>query len=177
MKRMFCNVLLLLGLVSGVLAQDMSPSPEFEKIKWMLGEWTGTTKMSFPGMPEMESATIMKNEMDGFFMKFSSDMEMGGMKMTENGYMGWDEKLGKFKTWTFTSFAPTPRIETATVSGDSVVYVSEPWEVPGMPSATTSRVTVSKNGANGMKMLLEFKDGENWMKVGEATYTKKATTR
>ena len=177
MKRMFCNVLLLLGLVSGVIAQDMSPSPEFDKVKWMLGEWTGTMKMSMPGTPEMEYATTMKSEMDGFFMKFSSDMEVEGMKMTESGYMGWDEKLGKFKAWTFATFAPTPRIETATVNGDSVVYVSEPWEVPGMPAATTSRVTVSKDGASGMKMLLEFREGDGWMKVGEATYTRKTTTR
>lgn len=148
-----------------------SLSPELKALEWQLGTWEGTVKWSMPGM-EGDSKMTMKCEWEGLFMKQSSTTEFQGMKMLEVGYVGFDPEKKKYSFHTFTSFAPTPRVEWGTVTGDKVEFVSEPWNVMGQ--STTSRSTVTKKSASEIAFVLEFKQGDSWSKVAEGTFKKKS---
>jgi hypothetical protein len=154
-------------------APSMEPPAELKKLDWYLGEWSGKVKWSFPDMPASEEDMSFKNEWEGQFMKSTSTMSMSGMKITEVGYTGWNAKTKKYDSYTFTNFAPTPRIEHGEIDGDKVVFLSEPWEVMG--ADMTSRVTMMKKSAAELSFTIDFKMGENWQKVAEGSLKKKAT--
>lgn len=164
--------LLLVTVFAHAQAPSMEPPAELKKLDWMIGEWSGNVKMSMEGM-DMEGVMTYSLSWSGQFIKGISVWDVQGMKMTEDMYMGWDPQKGKYSSYTFTNFAPTPRIEWGESKGDTTVWMSEPWITsPGQP-ATLSRVTLTKVSGSEMKFLLEFKAGDQWQKIGDAVFKKK----
>ncbi len=164
----------VLACIAGAaLAQEMGPPAELKKLDWFMGDWSGTIKWTFPGMAG-EGVMSFSNVWEGQFMKNSSSMDMNGQKSTEVGFLGWNAKTKQYDSWTFTSFAPTPRVEHGTLTGDKIVFLSEPWDVMGM--AMESRAAVSKKGAAEIYFLLEFKMEGAWTKAGEGTFKRVAKT-
>lgn len=149
----------------------MEAPAEIKKLGWMVGEWTGTIKMNMQGM-EFESQSTMKNEFEGQFLKSASVMDMMGMKMTETMYMGWNAAKNRYESYAFSNFSPKPRIEYGTMEGDKMTMTSEPWEVGG-EAPTVGRGTMTKKSDTEIHFILEFKEGDKWVKVGEGTYKKK----
>ena len=165
--------MLFISVASAFGAQEptMAPPPELKKLQFLVGEWTGKMKWSMPGMTEASDMPF-KVEWEGQFLKTTSTMTMAGMSMVETAYIGWDAKRKDYTSWTFTNFAPQPRIEHGKFEGDKFVSVSEPWDV-GMGEPTTGRATITKVTDIMVNFMLEFKEGDKWNKVAEGTFTKK----
>lgn len=176
MKRFLLSLFVAACVVVPSVAQEMGPPVELKKLEWFLGEWTGKVKYTFPGEDPTEGEMAFKNEREANFLKSTSKFKMMGTDFVEIGYIAYNAKDKCYCSWTFTNFAPLPRIEHGTLDGDTVTFVSEPWEV-GMPGGpTTGRATLKKKSDKEMTFTLEFKEGDKWNKVGEGTFTKKATT-
>jgi hypothetical protein len=172
MKRMIW-MLAVLGVVGGAFAQapSMDSAPELKKLDWYIGKWSGKVKWTMPGMPEAEEAMSFTNTWDGQFLKSTSVMDMMGMKMTESSYLGWNPKEKRYESYTFTNFAPTPRIEHGEMKGENtMVFTSLPWDVGGMEMS--SRATLVKKSDTEVSFVLEFKMGDKFEKAGEGTFKK-----
>lgn len=173
MKKLMC-VSTLLAFAMSLFAQapEMGPAPELKKLDWFVGKWTGTMKMTIQGSASEGEMTFV-NAFDGNFIKTTSNSDMGGMTMTETSYLAWNAKTSKYVSYTFTNFAPMPRIEHGTLEGDKFVFLSEPWDVMG--TTYESRATLTRKGTDQIVLLLEFKQDGKWEKAGEGTFKKTAT--
>ncbi|MBL8059660.1 MAG: hypothetical protein JNK63_02965 [Chthonomonas sp.] len=172
MRKLMISSLFLLPLWA--IAQDMpamTPPKEMDVFKGMIGKWSGKMTWEMPDQPKMEFMMKMENSWDGQFMKSANVMEMEGMKMTETMYFGWDPEKKKYKSWSFTNWAPTPRIEWGVVDGNKSVWDSEPWD-GGMGEKTTTRATMTIKDAKNVHFLLEFKMGDKYAPVMSGTLTK-----
>ena len=172
MKRTFALVAVaLFAVAANAQMPDLKPSPQIEKLSWMLGKWSGSIHWTMEGM-EMDATMSFENVIDGQFVRSTSVMELMGMKMTESGFTGWDDKAKAYKSWTFTNFGAGPRTETGKVDGDSMVFTSDPWQTLMSPEATVSRTTMKKVSASEIKLTLEFQQNGQFAKVGEGTFKK-----
>lgn len=158
MLKRFSIILLLLAVV-GVANAQMEPPAELAKFSHYLGDWTGKGTYEFMGEKgDMTQKT--KVTMEGQFLKMVTVSDIGGMNMTETSYVGWDAGKKAYMSYTFTNFAPTPRIEKITIKADG----SELWECDGWETGmgmTKSRVTMTPKGDKAMSMKLEmFNDGK-----------------
>lgn len=170
MRRAFFTLLAVLAVVPAFAqVPDTEPPAELKKLDWLTGTWTGSGNMSMQGM-EMSFSVKMTNSWDGQFAKSVSEMDYGVMKMTETLLMGWDAKKGQYFAAAYTNMAPMPRIEHGKLEGDSLVMVSEPWEVMGQ--AHVSRATMKKVDATTLEFTLEFKNGEAWETASKITLKK-----
>lgn len=169
--RIATLVALMAGAAIGS-AQMLPPlSPEMKKLDWFLGSWSGKVNWTMPDMTG-ETDYAFTNEVVGQFIRSTSKMVVAGMSIEEVGYIGYDPDKKKYSSHTFTNMAPTPRVEWGVADGDSkLVFHSEPWNVMG--SATSSRATILRKGADEMSFILEFKTGETWSKVGEGNFKRK----
>lgn len=173
MKSMLAATLLLAAGLIQAQVPNMEPPVELKQLDWMMGTWVcPNMKMEMEGMA-MEGPMTYKLERSGQFIKGSSTWDAEGMKMTDEGFIGWDAEKNKFISWTFTNMAPVPRIEWGEVRGDSVIWTSEPWSVDPAAPPTQSRATITKVSPTQAKFVLEFKGGDEWQKVAEATFSKK----
>jgi hypothetical protein len=151
---------------------NMEPAPELKKFEWMLGTWTAKISWDMEGQ-KFETDTTMVNSWHGKFFKSDWTMDMMGAKMTETVFTGYDAASKKYKSITFTNFSSQPRFEDGEIKGDTFVsWTSQPWMVDGAPEATTARATFTKKSEKSAHFLLEFKQKDKWIKVGEATFTK-----
>lgn len=171
MKRFLYLSVIALSAVAAHSQTEMKPVPQIEKLSWMLGKWSGTVHWTMEGM-EMDAPMSFDNVMDGQFIRSTSAMEIMGMKMTETGFTGWDDKAGAYKSWTFTNFAAGPRTETGKLDGPTMVFVSDPWTTLMSPEATVSRATMKKVSDKELLFLLEFKKADKYEKVGEGKFVK-----
>lgn len=171
MKRMLLMVLasLVSSFCFGQLP-DMAPPAEVKKFDWMIGEWAGKATFTMPEMAPMDVAMTLKCEWDGQFLKQAVVNDFGIVKMTETFYLGYNAASSIYTSWAFTNFAPTPRIERGTMSGDTLIMISDPWTAGG--ETHVSRSTMTKVDANSMKLKLEFKDGDKWVMAMDATFTR-----
>lgn len=151
---------------------NMEPPAEIKKLDWMIGDWSGNVKMSVEGM-EFEGEMVYKVGWSGQFIKMSSVWNAAGMRMTDEGFMGWDASKGKYSSYTFSNMSPVPRIEWGEMKGDALVFVSEPWAEGSGAPPTTSRATLTMKSKSEMDFLLEFNTGDTWTKVGSAVFRKK----
>lgn len=161
---------LVLGASAFAQVPDLNPPKQITDLSWSVGEWSGTMHWDMQGQ-QSDGPTTLVIDMEGQFLRQKSTQEVMGMAMTETAYMGWNEKDKRYDCWSFTNFAPTPRLEHGTVNGNTWVMESEPWDVMGQ--LTTGRSTVTKVSDTEMKMVLEFKMGDTWTKVSEGTLKKK----
>lgn len=161
--------LALLALAALAPAQDMAPPEELGKLSWMFGTWKGSVHMNMQGM-EMDADMTVTGKMEGMFARVDTVMDMQGMKMVENGYVGWDAKEKCYKSWTFTNFSSDPRIEKGQLTGDTFVSTSEPWTVMG--DTMVGRGTMKKLSDTEIAFVLEFKEGDKWTKAAEGKLKK-----
>lgn len=172
MRTLILSSLLLLPIFA--VAQDgpsMSPPKELDIFKPMIGTWGGKLEATFPGAPESVVDMKLVFSWDGQFMKNVASMDMGGMKMTETMYFGWNAEKSKYQSWAFTNWAPTPRIEWGVVEGNKSVWTCEPWD-GGMGQKTVSRTTITVKDAKTVHFLLEFQMGDKFSPVMDGDITK-----
>ncbi|MCH8275347.1 MAG: hypothetical protein IH851_11215 [Armatimonadetes bacterium] len=170
--KMMISVLCVMAFGAATAqAPEMGPPAELKKLDWMIGEWTGKWNWTMEGM-EGEMTHNVKYEWEGQFMKMTASGEMMGMTFTEVAYTAWDAKEKKLVSWTFTSYAPMPQIDRGTMTGNTIVYISDPWDVPGH-DGSVSRACWVKMSDSEMTLLLEFKEGDSWLKAADGVYKKK----
>jgi hypothetical protein len=173
LKRFLICCLAVATVTAHAQEGPQGPPEELKRLDWMLGEWTGTFNWVFPGM-EGSAPTTFKNEREGNFVKSSTVITMGEMTFTETAYYGWDPAKKRYSGWTFTNFAPMPRVEHSIKFTDTLVaFESEPWDV-GMPDGpVVSRATLQHRTGDEIYLLIEFKTGETWTKAAEGIFKKK----
>lgn len=172
MNRRMSLVGLVFGLVAVSSAQiSTEPQAEIKAIDWMNGTWEGTIMMNVQGV-EIEQKGTMTISTDLQFKKIVGKSQTMGMDFNEVSYISFNAETKKYSMHTFANWAPTPRVESGTWDGTKWVMVSDPWSVPGM-GTITSRTTITKASDTEMQFLLELRQGEDWVKTGEGTYTKK----
>lgn len=164
-------VVVLTAVAANAQMPDLKLSPQVEKLSWMLGKWSGNMHWTMEGS-EMDSTMTYENTVDGQFIRSTSVMDIMGMKMTESGFTGWDEKAKAYKSWTFTNFGNLPRTETGKLDGDTLVFTSDPWQTLMSPEPTVSRTTMKKVSDSEVKFILEFQQNGKFEKVGEGTFKK-----
>jgi hypothetical protein len=150
---------------------EMGPPAEIKKLDWMLGEWTTKTSFTMPEMGPMNVTMTVKCDYDGQFLRQTVINDFDGIKMTETFYLGYDEATKKYVSYAFTNFAPTPRIERGTMTGDVMTMVSDPWTAGGMTHV--SRATQTKLNNDTMKLKLEFQVDGKWVTAMDATISRK----
>ena len=155
--------------IISTFAQDMSPPKEVKDLKWMVGSWAGSGKISFGGR-ETEISSTMTVVFDGQFLKAVSVDDSSGFKMTKTVMFGWDAAKSEYVSYTFTNMAPKPRIAHGKMDGNKLVMVSDPWEAGGMTAV--ARETVSKNSDTKCGLMMEFKKGDKWDKGMDFVLTK-----
>ncbi len=169
MKRLLTAVLFLVSMVSA-FAQDTSPPKEVSDLGWMVGTWSGSTKIAFGGH-ETAINSEMTISFDGQFLKTVATDESSGSKLTKTSMIGWDVAKGEYVSYTFTNIAPAPRIEHGKMDGAKLVLVSDPWQAEGMKAVI--RETVSKVSDTQYGLVMEFKNGDKWVKGVDFVLTKK----
>ncbi|MCH7540120.1 MAG: DUF1579 family protein [Proteobacteria bacterium] len=150
---------------------EMGPSDEIKKFDWMVGEWHSKTVWTMPGMGEVKVESNMRVEWDGQFLRQTAKIDFDGMIMTELSMFGYDPYKEKYYSSSFTNMAPTPRIEWGTFEDDTLVMVSEPWQIRGDESV--SRATLVKVSDDEIKFKLEFKYGDSWTVVSDSVFKRK----
>lgn len=145
-------------------AQEMGPPAELKVLEPMLGSWTG--KLDYDMMGEKGAMDIkITYSWEGMMLKGVQDYTMGEFKMNETSFTFWNDKTKKVTTHFYATFAPTPRIETLSMKGQSQVWLGEPWTVaPGMDVIGRATITVNPDKTT-MDYLLEFQEGDKWNKV------------
>ena len=168
--RKLCVALLVVASC-GLMAQLPSTEPpaEVKKFDWMIGKWKGAGSMALQGM-EMSFTTEMTNSYEGQFLKSVSTIDYGMIQVTETMFTGFDPGKGEYFSYAFTNMAPKPRIEFGKLDGETLVMVSEPWEIMGQ--SISSRATMKKTSDTKARFVVEFKMGDAWEKATDMELTK-----
>ena len=169
MKRLLTAALLIMPMVS-VFAQDMSPPKEVKDLGWMVGTWSGSGKMAFGGH-ETEITTTMTVSFEGQFLRAVSTDKSAQFTTTKTTMTGWDAAKGQYTSYSFTNFAPTARIGHGKLDGSKLEMTSDPWEAEGMTAVV--RETMSNISDTKCGLLMEFKNGDKWVKAMDYVLTKK----
>ncbi len=170
MKRLLA--LLLPFVAACALAQDVAVvvPKQIEDLKWQIGEWQGTVKMTVEGM-DMDMVSTLKISQKDNVLVYDGMHEAMGSKMTELGYLWWDEAKKRYSMFTLASFGEVPRMEHGTLTGNTLVMTSEPWPIQGQ--VMESRAHLIKVGNDEIKFIIDFKEGDKWTKAGEGVYKRK----
>jgi hypothetical protein len=150
---------------------EVGPAPEMKKLDVFLGDWAGKFKFLMPGMPEGEVDSTVKEEkyLGGMYHKTIYTVAIPGFGSLEgHAILGYDPVDKKFKSWTFDNMANVPREETGNFEGGKLVMISKPH------GGTVTRATYEPRGKDEMFFTIEVQTGEEWSKVGECLYKKKA---
>lgn len=150
---------------------DLSPRPEVQKLDWLIGNWESSGVWSMEGM-EMNVETTVKVEWDGQFLRHTTVSDfVGMMTMTETMMFGYDPAKEWYFSSAYTNMSPTPRIEFGRLVGNTLVMVSEPWQIEG--DASVSRVTLVKVSNDEYIFTLEFQEGEKWNVINKSVFKRK----
>jgi hypothetical protein len=178
MKKAIClGLLLVTALAMGQEGmQPTPPAPELKKLEFMVGSWKGTFTVTMGGQ-EMQMACTAKIEWvhKGNFLRTDMTVDMGEMGKSQGiSYTSYDPKTKSYVGYGFEDISPQPREETGKFEGTKFVSISKPWEVMGtsMPYRSTF-----ESKPDGLYMLLEMKQGDEWVKMGESTLKKQVVEK
>lgn len=168
MKRLLIAALFVAAMVS-VLAQDLAPPKQVQDLGWAVGTWSGAGKIAFGGH-EVEIASTMTVSFDGQFLKEVSTDKSAGSTLTKTTMTGWEAAKNRYVSYTFTNMAPTARIAHGTLTGSKLEMVSDPWEAEGF--TMVARESMSKISDTKVGLVMEYKQGDNWIKGMDIVLTK-----
>jgi hypothetical protein len=158
MNRLILATLLALSSTV-VFAQAMKPPKQVADLAWMVGTWSGSTKVPYNGHDVLVKTTMVAS-FDGQVLKEVSTTEEGGKPVSETMMLGWDPDKHEYFSYTFTSFAPMPGVKHGSMSSGNLVMASEPWKVAGQ--TVVSRETYVKESDARLRSVMEFKNGRKW---------------
>ncbi len=168
MKRLLIIALFTVPMVS-VLAQDPGAPKQIKDLAWMVGTWSGSGKIAF-GSQAVEIISTMTVSFDGQFLKAVSTDKSAGSTLTKTTMTGWETTKNQYISYTFTNMAPTARIAHGKLSDSKLEMISDPWEAEGF--TMVSRETMSKVSDRKLGLVMEFKNGDKWIKGMDFVLTK-----
>ena len=177
MKRIIFLAPLLLGSVA-IAKQGMQlppPPPELNKVAIFAGKWSGNLKVYGMGPnPVACKATLLgKKTLDNRYYQTNHTMDMGKMgKMEGMHLISYDPFKKQYKAFWFDSSVPSVMEMSGNFQGTSLIMISKPTEVPGMPAPMIMRTTFTKKGNNQYDFKLESKDGDKWSPMIVGGYRK-----
>lgn len=177
MKRTIVAATALLSafVIAGQGMQMPPPPPELGKIGFFTGKWTGSLKVYGMGQsPVACKATLLgKKTLDNRYIQTNHTMDMGKMgKMEGMHLISYDVFKKQFVAFWFDSSVPSVMEMSGNFQGTSLIMISKPTSVPGMPAPMIMRTTFTKKGNSQYDFKLESKDGEKWSPMIVGGYRK-----
>lgn len=171
MKRLFV-ALVTFALCTGAFAQAESVplSEEVQALSGLLGEWEGVMKMTIPGTSDpIDLKSTVSVKLYGPYQETIYTMEMpGAPKFTGHQFLTYDSANKTYRSWGFDDNTNEPREESGTWDGKKLVMTSKPH------GGTVTRTTFQPKGKNEISFLLEMKQGEEFVKLGDCIFKRKA---
>jgi hypothetical protein len=169
---------LLATAVAGPAQDPMMPAPpaELKALNWMLGDFNTDLKMYEPGQAEgmpMPGTVSAKMSLGDVYIESRFEADMGGMKTTGLQMTTYEPAKKEFVAWWFDSMAPGVLELRGKLTGQVLVLVSKPIEIPGMPGKHAFRATNGLKGPGKVLFRLEMNSGQGWYKMMEGMMTKK----
>ena len=168
MKLLLTTTVFLVSMLLS-FAQDYGPPKEVKDLGWMVGTWSGSGKIAFGGH-EVEITSTMTVSFDGQFLKSVSTDKSAGSTLTKTTMTGWEPSKSRYVSYTFTNAAPTARIAHGKMDGGKLEMISDPWEAEGM--TMIDRETMSKISDTKCGVMMEYKQGDKWLKGMDFVLTK-----
>ena len=175
----FLFVGILLTSAAAYAAQDMMQLPpvpkEFAQANFFLGKWQGTEKVSgMGGAPTTAKATMVGTKtLDGRYIQSMHTMDMGKMgKMEGMHLLSFDPFKKKFMAYWFDSSAPGVMEMSGGFTGNKLIMVSKPVEIPGMPGKMVMRASWTKVNAKQIEFRLESQQGKSWSPMISGSFRK-----
>jgi hypothetical protein len=177
-KQMKLITAVLLAAASVVaVAQDMdlTPPKEMGNIAWMQGHWTGVEKYTMPDGSTSDGTSIVHcaSAIGGRFQQSTHQMKMQGMEFAGMMLVSYDSAKKKYVAWWFDQASSSDMKAWGDLNGNTLIFVSEPTEMPGMPEKVVMRMTFTKVSDTKMTLVIDQKAGDKWQKFLDGTYTKK----
>lgn len=172
MKRIITVVALLVAGLA--VSQDMAPVPkdELRAVDFLMGKANADLTFTFGGTAMKGPGNWdAKLTLGGRFIQSAHTYSMEGQTVEGLHLLTYDAAKKKYVGWWYDSSAPTAMRMEGDLKDGTLVLVSEPVELPGMPGKTTMRATYAgKDGKVGF--ALEMRQGDAWVKLIEGTYTR-----
>lgn len=129
------------------------PAQQMKAMAIFLGSWTGSMRMTYPGMPVTDYAvTVHEEEYGGgtfhkthYTLKAPSMPDFEGMIFTT-----FNPKIGRYHAWTFETATPEPREETGAFADGKLVMTSKPH------GGLVTRSTFAPDGKDAMTLTIEM---------------------
>jgi len=160
---------------AGQAMQALPPMPELAKVSFLAGKWTGNLKVYGMGPnPVPCKATLVGNKtLDNRYIQTNHTMDMGkNGKMQGMFLASYDQLKKQYVAFWFDSSAPSVMEMRGNFQGTSLIMVSKPVEVPGMPGPMTMRTTFTKKSNSQYDFKLESKEGDKWTPMIVGGYRK-----
>jgi hypothetical protein len=149
------------------------PSPEMERLAWLIGEWSSVERSTAPGRDPVDFTLDGKNEwsLGGAAIRIEETLHLpGGTKSYNLIIIRWDAQAKNYRMSLYVSAAPNAREFTGSIESNNLIFVHTPEPGKGSPL----RITYAPKNATECDALLEVKVGDNWEVRTVAKYTKKA---
>lgn len=154
----------------------LPPPKELKALSFMKGEWDADLNMFEPGKkaPTPFKGTVTTADaLNGMWIETRHDSDMGGMPMKGLQMTSYDAGKKQYMAYWFDSMGPGGLELWGNLKGQTLILVSKPVEIPGMPGKHAFRATTSLKGAGKLHFRLEMNSGKGWGKMIEGTMTKK----
>jgi hypothetical protein len=177
MKRLIPFLLLAVCALSFAQDQggmmDMRPPKELKAAEFLLGRWSGRETFYENGKGTSGRATITcTKEMNGRFLHGMHTSSMGGDSMKGLHLLSYDPQIKKYRAYWFDSASSEAMELTGTLTGNKLIMVSKPTDVPGMPGVVF-RSTWTRKSPRALGMVLDMQMGGKWVKVIDGNYPKR----
>jgi hypothetical protein len=170
--------LLLASFATPLFAQGMpEPGPEHKKLAAKAGTWDLVFEMSGPDGAPMKSKGVatMKLALGGFWLVEDVDADMGGMKFSGHGLLGYDPAKKLYVGTWCDSMSPALSTMEGTYDKDGKVLTSTSMMSDHTGTLVKTRMVTTEKDANTMvfEMFQPGPDGKD-AKVMTITYTRRA---
>lgn len=149
------------------------PTEELKKLDFLVGDYSGTEKISF-GPQTANSKSNSKGEMmlGGRYLHTVVDYTIEGAPTMHGMHMlTYDPVKKSYECWWFDSETSAPMHLSGNFIGDKLVVTSDPTDMPGMGKVVI-RTSWWKNGDKGVRFLLEMQQGDTWATMMDGDYHK-----
>ena len=149
---------------------------ELRALSCMMGTWDADLKMYEPGSMQatpLKGTVVTAATLNGMWIEARHEAVMGEMPMKALEMTCYDAAKKQYRTYWFDSTGPGGLEFLGTLKGQTLVLLSKPEEIPGMPGKSTFRSTTSMKGAGKLLFRLEINSGKGWSKMIEGTMTRK----
>jgi hypothetical protein len=127
---------------------------------------------SSQGAP-MKGTVTTTDSLNGMWLESRHEGDMGGMPMKGIQMTSYDPVKKQYMAYWFDSMGPGALEMWGSLKGQTLILVSKPIAIPGMPGKHAFRATNSLKGAGKLFMRIEMNSGKGWGTMIEGMMTRK----